>query len=182
MHLSRRAALVGAGALLLARPALAQLGPEAQYPDAPNEIIPEEKSKWFESLKRSEFRDRIVEVDSCCGVGDAYPIKILEDAYPPHVGIKENGLAVVTDPSAKTLQIPNGKDELGRMTYMQKYRPPITGKLEFAFSGNKLTREIEGNPTRSAWAFLRVVTTGESTTRAGTIDYVWCVVPLPPGY
>lgn len=54
-----------------------------------------------------------------------------------------------------------------------------------------MTREIDGNPTATAWAFVAVAQTdgapfGEINPGAhdGTHDGtgVYCVVPLPPGF
>ena len=39
---------------------------------------------------------------------------------------------------------------------------------------NKVTREVKGNPTSTAWAFLSVMD--------GHVSMTYCVVPLPPGF
>jgi hypothetical protein len=157
----------------------------AQFPAIPSDAktvtIPEEMAKWFENLKRQEVLNarehgdvvsQLPFTESCCGAGDAYPIIILEDAYPAHSGKIENGRARVTDTSARRILLPDGSS---------KYRQAITGNPEFKFSGNKITKEIQGNPTQTAWAFLRVMSQ-YSTISGGVIDYVWCVVPMPPSY
>lgn len=154
----------------------------------PTVQISEEIANWHESLKRPDIEaarahgeDVAAEISSCCGVGDAYNINILEEAWPPHTGTEENGLAVVTDPGAKNILIPDGRDALGRIQYRSKYRYPIApGQERFKFSGNKLTRELEGNPLKTAIAFLRVQSSGEANP--GSITMVWCVVPLPPSF
>ena len=49
---------------------------------------------------------------------------------------------------------------------------PEVGKFGFHFSSDRVTREIDGNPTKTAWAFIRNI--------QGLGDYIYCVVPLPP--
>jgi len=150
------------------------------------EYIDEDRARWFEALTRTDVVDdkangTVVEAapQSCCNAGDGYPIIIDEDAYPPHSGKEENGTAHVIDPSAKIIMVPNGKEADGSTHYTPKYRPAITGNLTFHFSGNKITREIEGNPTKTAWLFAKVGYPSEGMD-AGQIKIVYCIVPLPP--
>jgi hypothetical protein len=130
----------------------------------------EDLADWFASLKRPDIQ-RIMkdvgeipynEVISCCDAGDAYPIEILEEAWPPPDGIKENGLARITDATKRQIKTKSGF----------KFRDEITGPLTFHFPAKVVTREREGNPTGTAWVFLSVV--------RGEISKIYCVVPLPP--
>jgi hypothetical protein len=131
----------------------------------------QELANWFESLKRpiGSERDFLAQVTSCCDLGDAYPIEIIEEATSN--GQSEDGIARVTDPSARSVQLPNNHI---------KYRDKITGPLTFKYPGVAVVKEKYGNPTKTAWAFLRVETQNES--EPGHITFVYCIVPLPPGF
>ena len=131
--------------------ACAARGQDRAPVDAPESIeyIDQDRAEWFSQLRRTDVvidkaNGLIVgeTPDSCCDAGDGYPIIVDEDAYPPHIGTEANGTAHVTDPSAKMIILPDGT---------KKYRPAITGNLTFHFAGNKITREREGNPTKTAW-------------------------------
>ena len=102
--------------------------------------------KWFEGLHRKS--DRF----PCCGMGDAYPIVIDQEASLG--GSEVDGIAHVTDGSAR--KYPNGDT-----------RQPIPNGTVIHFSGRQVTREIDGNPTSTAWAFIAVVNPkeGESIRR-----------------
>ncbi len=180
--IGRRLFLTGLLCGLGARLALA-IGPDQQYAVDPNEtseVIKPDDADWFASLKRTDVVDAKKDgtaieamAESCCDAGDGYPIRILEDAYPPHTGTEYNGTAEVTDRTAKTLII-MGHDG----TYHKKYRPAWTGDPVFKWPGNKLTRELEGNPTKTAWVFARIETDGEPNP--GSLKEIYCIVPLPP--
>ena len=160
------------------------IGPDQLYATNPGETYEEiepDDADWFASLKRTDIvnakkRGELIEAtaESCCDAGDGYPIRILEDAYPPHTGTELNGTAEVTDRTAKTLVIKNHDG-----TYHKKYRPAWTGDPVFKWPGNKLTRELEGNPTKTAWVFARINTDGEPNP--GALREIYCIVPLPPG-
>ena len=159
--------------------ACAARGQDRAPVDAPEsvEYIDQDRAEWFSQLRRTDVvidkaNGLIVgeTPDSCCDAGDGYPIIVDEDAYPPHIGTEANGTAHVTDPSAKMIILPDGT---------KKYRPAITGNLTFHFAGNKITREREGNPTKTAWAFLHVGYPSEGMD-AGQIKTIFCVVPIPP--
>lgn len=126
-----------------------------------------ELDKWFESLEIPNPEENDIGpygVKSCCAAGDAYPIKILEDAVP--MSKADTGRAVITDPSRKKIITPDGRT---------LYRYEINhDSLEFRFPGIKVTKERDGNPTPTAWAFLRI--------QDGRIDKIYCVVPLPPAF
>lgn len=183
--ISRRKILLAVPALVLARVASAQYGGGAGMPNNgqynPNDVEKYGKifepdkdlAGWFESLKRPDVQqykldhdgDAGGDIESCCDAGDAYPIEILQDAFPPHTGREENGSARVLDGSQRQIKKPSGE---------YKYRMTIKPEnLKFNFAGNKYTREREGNPTGTAWAFLSVWGDGE-------IHKVYCIVPLPP--
>ncbi len=138
---------------------------------------PKELAEWFDNLKRPDIAsghphdNDMQSAESCCSAGDAYPIEILEDATPPHGGTVENGVARVTDPSKRQIIIPTRNPDGSYFRYA-KYRDEITGPLTFHFSSDRVTREKDGNPTKTAWVFVRVI--------GGKINYVYCVVPLPP--
>jgi hypothetical protein len=129
--------------------------------------IDQQTADWFARLTRP-FTDGDAKagVASCCDAGDGYPIQIDEDAYPPG-GKVLNGTAHITDPSAKQIVLPNG---------MIKSRPAITDpdSMTFHFAGERVSPLKDGNPTRTAWAFLHITN--------GKQDYIYCIVPLPPGY
>ncbi len=116
-------------------------------------------TKFFEELKRPWCAPGI-DVCSCCGKSDAYPVEIDREASID--GEEQDGLAHVVDGSAIIYQ--DGQK-----------RTPIANGTSFKFSGRDVTRLKQGNPTRSAWAFL-------GTDVTGAISIVWCVVPLPPSY
>ena len=194
--LRRRAFIAMLPAVILSRQAWAQFG--GQGPGlSPQEMEKrygpvfeptQDLSDWFEQLKRPDIADGHPHSDvltsaiSCCSAGDAYPIEILEDASPPHGGTVENGTARVTDPSKRQV-IVRMRNSDGSVYTNAKYRadlegfiPAITapevGKFGFHFSSDRVTREIDGNPTKTAWAFIRNI--------QGLGDYIYCVVPLPP--
>lgn len=156
-------------------PSLFSLNPGEHF-----EIVEPDMGEWFASLKRTDIVDAksqglVVEAaaESCCDAGDGYPIRILQEPWPPHIGTEYNGVAEVTDRSAKTLVIKNHDG-----TYRKKYRPEWTGDPVFKFPGNKLTRELEGNPTKTAWVFAGLGATDGSNQ--GTLQTIYCIVPLPP--
>lgn len=97
----------------------------------------------------------------CCGPADAYPIRILREADPSHPD-DETGEAEIADGSEVEIDDAHNK------------RTSILDGTRFKFAFNRLTKESDGNPTRTAWAFLNV---DEKTHR---LQGVWCVVPLPP--
>ena len=133
--------------------------PDAFHPD-------QALADWFEGLKRpAESRKTfLTDVVSCCDAGDAYPIEIIEEATID--GTQADGRARVKDPSARIIQPAD---------LHEKYRPPLTrGPLEFKYAGVAVVKEKYGNPTPTAWAFLRVI--------EGEIQFVYCVVQLPPGF
>ena len=129
--------------------------------------IDQQTADWFAGLTRP-FDDGGAKagVASCCDAGDGYPIQIDEDAYPPR-GKELNGVAHITDPSAAQIILPNGTI---------KYRPAITdpASMKLHFAGEMVSPLKDGNPTRTAWAFLHVI--------SGRQDHIYCIVPLPPGY
>jgi hypothetical protein len=128
--------------------------------------IDQQTADWFAGLTRP-YNDGGAQmgVASCCDAGDGYPIQIKEDAYPPR-GKELNGRAHITDPSAKQIILPNGTI---------KYRPAITdaASLKLHFAGEMVCPLKDGNPTRTAWAFVHVI--------QGRQDHIYCIVPLPPG-
>lgn len=139
--------------------------------DAPAVHIDEQTAKWFEGLTRPF--DDIADgpgvkagVASCCDAGDGYPIQIDEEAFPPR-GKEFNGTAHITDPRARDIILPDGTI---------KHRPAITdhASMTLHFSGEMVSPLKDGNPTRTAWAFLHVI--------EGKQDHIYCIVPLPPGY
>jgi hypothetical protein len=157
--MNRRALLFSVPAALVSAGALAE---DPDY-DGPVYRPDKDTAEWFESLERPDYDSMMMSSKSCCSSGDAYPIKILEEAT---IGGKQpDGRAVITDGSKRMIVLPNGS---------RKYRPAITGSLDLRFAGERVTREKNGNPTPTAWVFLRVMD--------GKVDYVYCVVPLPPGF
>ena len=133
------------------------LAGHAHAQDVPEYRPPPDLARWFEQLTRPDFDASNMSVISCCDAGDAYPIIILQEATPG--GSQEDGVAEVTDTSARIVIKPDGE---------HKYRPQWVGPTQFKFAGKKITREIDGNPTSTAWVFYSVHT-----------GYVYCVVPLP---
>lgn len=95
----------------------------------------------------------------CCGIADAYPIRILEEATVN--GEEPDGLAEIADGSAK--EWPDGTK-----------RAPIQTGLQFRFRGKDVVKLSAGNPTGTAWAFLWPTDDGKA------IKTQWCIVPLPP--
>ena len=144
--------------LLLCSTAYAQV-PVQDVQDAPEYHPSADLAQWFESLKRPDFDPSKESVSSCCDAGDAYPINILQEASIG--GGIEDGIAEVTDTSARVVVRPDGS---------RKYRFKWPGPTQFKFAGKKITREKDGNPTPTAWVFYSVFR-----------NYVYCVVPLPPG-
>lgn len=110
-------------------------------------------SQWVEGLKMPDSRTA-----SCCGKGDFYPIVIDEDA----VGNEGEamGRARVLDGSA--LEFPDGSK-----------RPFIKDGTPFRFPKTKVNPPEDGNPGRTAYAFL--------SAYDGVIVGIYCVIPLPPG-
>lgn len=166
-------------------PTHAQGGPGAGVPDYSTQLgdpatfgpvyeAPPDIAEWFESQLRDDTpSDAAYGRASCCGWGDVYPIEILEDAYPPHTGTEDNGTAKVTDASARQIVIPPSKDWPHKQV---KQRKKINDdELVFHFSGNKYAKEWNGNPTKTAWAYLNV-------SEDGHLKFVYCIVPLPPGF
>jgi hypothetical protein len=148
MQISRRAALIGSAALLFARRAVAQ--------DPPTITPSSDLVEWFESLKRPDVEAAIARgepgaglgVVSCCGVGDAYPIVIDQEAMSGHR--EQEGHATVTDPSAVVFNI---KEADG--TTKMKFRPAVTGRKTFTFSGELVTKEKYGTRPRRRGRFSR---------------------------
>jgi hypothetical protein len=52
------------------------------------------------------------------------------------------------------------------------FAAPEVDPFAFKFSSDRVTREVDGNPTDTAWVFFRVTYVNA--------DFVYCVVPLPP--
>jgi hypothetical protein len=125
--------------------------------------------QWFESLK---IPDDTPPKGGCCGKGDAYAIRILEDALGNSADKSDWGLAEITDGSAK--QWPDGT-----------IRTPIPNGTQFKFPKQKVNPPEDGNPTPTAWAFLSVVEAGdEASRRDGKGNYIrmiYCIIPLLPG-
>jgi hypothetical protein len=195
--ISRRSILLAAPALLLAPRALAQysggdMGGAMQGPPALTDAEMAERygqvfepkedlSDWFESLKRPDIAagkphlgnaDNMTAV-SCCSAGDAYPCEILEEASPPHGGTVENGRLRIIDRTKRQIRVMTKNDNGSRYGRML-YRGELNDDQEFQkYSSDKVTREKDGNPTSTAWVFLR--------NDQGTVAYIYCVVPLPPG-
>ena len=119
-------------------------------------------NSWFESLHRK------VDDFSCCGLGDAYTIRILKEADPANQ-TEYTGEAEIVDGRAKDIPI---KDHQGDAAVI--HRRPLPDGFRFNFKYNNLAREAEGNPTPHAWAFLGVYSDNVLST-------VYCIVPLPPG-
>jgi len=115
-------------------------------------------TQFFDQLKRPYCAPG-VEICSCCGKADAYPVMIDQDASLD--GDKPDGVAHVIDGSA--IVYPDGTQ-----------RSFIPDGTVFHFTGRDVTKLKQGNPTKTAWAFL-------GTGLGGQISIVWCVVPLPPG-
>ncbi len=114
-------------------------------------------TQFFDQLERPYCAPGI-EICSCCGKADAYPVVIDQEATID--GTEPDGTAHVIDGSA--IVYPDGTS-----------RSFIPGGTVFHFTGRDVTKLEQGNPTRTAWAFLALGQTG-------TIAIVWCVVPLPP--
>ena len=114
-------------------------------------------TQFFDQLKRPYCAPG-VDICSCCGKADAYPVAIDQDASID--GDKPDGVAHVIDGAA--IVYPDGTT-----------RPFIPDGTAFRFTGRDVTKLKQGNPTRTAWAFLGL-------GPAGAITIVWCVVPLPP--
>lgn len=133
--------------------------------------IDQQTADWFSGLTRpfddiEDGPEVKAGVASCCDAGDGYPIQIDEDAFPPR-GKEVNGTAHITDPKATDIILPDGT---------VKHRPAITdpASMTIHFAGQMVTPLKDGNPTRTAWAFLRVI--------EGKQEHIYCIVPLPPGY
>lgn len=132
------------------------------------ERINKETADWFSHLTRPYNDDGAEKgVASCCDAGDGYPIQIDEEAYPPVVGKEKNGVAHITDWSAKQIVLPNGN---------VKYRPEITDPASriIHFSGEMVSPLKDGNPTKTAWAFVQILD--------GKWNHTYCIVPLPPAF
>jgi hypothetical protein len=115
-------------------------------------------TQFFDLLKRP-YCAAGVEICSCCGKADAYPVVIDQEATID--GEAPDGVAHVIDGSA--IVYPDGE-----------IRSFIPDGTVFHFTGRDVTKLKQGNPTHTAWAFLAV-------GPVGAISIVWCVVPLPPG-
>jgi hypothetical protein len=115
-------------------------------------------TQFFDQLKRPYCAPGI-DVCSCCGKADAYPIVIDQEATID--GEAPDGIARVLDGSA--IVYPDGTS-----------RSFIPDGTAFHFTGRDVTKLKQGNPTHTAWGFL-------GTGPDGRISIVWCVVPLPPG-
>ena len=165
MYLSRRAALIGACAMLFAGRAFAQ-NVDAPLIGYTGKVFrpSQEVADWFEGLMRPN-RDKLGpgEAKSCCNAGDAYPIVILQEAT--NGGHDDDGLAEVTDTSERMIVRPDGS---------YKFRPEWKSDKRFKFAGELITREKDGNPTPTAWVFAGV------DTLSGELKILYCVVPLPP--
>jgi hypothetical protein len=121
-------------------------------------------AQWFESLKRP---DDTPPKGSCCGFADAYGITIIQDAVGDTGD--EMGEAIITDGAPKTY--PDGALRVG-----------LPNGLHFRFPKSKVNPLSDGNPTGTAWLFVSVnVGDGPSYT-TNNIRFIYCVVPLPPGY
>ena len=116
---------------------------------------------WFEHLERRNPPPG--EPVSCCDAGDAYPIVILQEATID--GSELDGIAEVTATNARKVVTPAGHI---------KWRPEWTGPRRFKFAGKHITRELDGNPTKTAWVFARI--------EYGYLSFIYCVVPLPPAF
>lgn len=127
-------------------------------------------SDWFEHLMRPNWEKELVRepgaAHSCCDAGDAYPIVILQEASIG--GTEPNGIAEVTDTSARMIIKSNGE---------RKWRPEWKMPIGFHFAGEFITREIDGNPTKTAWVFA-----GGTNPDQGIPFKLYCVVPIPPGF
>lgn len=111
--------------------------------------------QWFDQLQRPDDSDPL---HKCCGVGDAYPVRIIEEGgNDPEVA---DWTAEVTDGSA--IAFPDGTQ-----------RAEIPNGTIIHFPGTRVTKPQQGNPTKTAWAFL-------SVNMMHGVSFVWCVVPLPP--
>lgn len=150
--------------ILLNMPAYAQHSGTMPAYDGPVYQPSQAESDWFEHLKRPDY-DAVTmgSVVSCCDAGDGYPIVILEEATIG--GTQKDGLAEVIDPSARMIVKPNGE---------KKWRPEWTAPRQFHFAGKIITREIDGNPTKTAWVF--------ASLDFGVPREIYCIVPLPPGF
>jgi len=115
-------------------------------------------TKFFDQLKRPYCAPG-ANVCSCCGKADAYPVMIDQEASLD--GDKPDGVAHVIDGAA--IVYPDGTQ-----------RSFIPDGTVFHFTGRDVTKLKQGNPTKTARAFL-------GTGLGGQISIVWCVVPLPPG-
>ena len=128
-------------------------------------------AQWFSRLHRK------VDNLSCCGLGDAYKVRILVEADPTHA-FDQTGVAEITDGSSiDEDNIPMTMD--GAHTTVSIHRTPLPTGMQFKFRYSELAREAEGNPTNSAWAFLSVWN-GNKTPADNYLSQVYCIVPLPP--
>ena len=128
-------------------------------------------AEWFAHLRRKS--DNM----SCCGLGDAYKVRIIQEADPTHP-FEEVGVAEVIDGSAIDAKMMM-KEPGGEVFEDHIERPPLRNGTQFKFAYNNLAREAEGNPTRWAWAFLSVWRSTDHPEN-NSISSVYCVVPLPP--
>lgn len=118
-----------------------------------------EIAAWFSNIHRKDGFP-------CCGVADAYSIHILVEADPRRPE-EQTGLAEIGDGRELTLM------------HGSVHRPSLPDGLQFRFKFAQISREVDGNPTSSAWAFLSVADRRGDGPNA--INTVFCVVPLPPG-
>ena len=141
---TRRQFALGLLAACAASPALAR-------PHGWDETSP--FAKWVAGLKQPDLPTA-----SCCGKGDLYTIEIVEDALGNEG--KTRGRARILDGSA--LVFPDGQK-----------REPIPDGTEFTFPKAKVNPPQDGNPAKTALAFLSVYNE--------VIIGIYCVVPIPPG-
>lgn len=120
---------------------------------------PEAIHQWFVKLQNHQG-------GMCCEEADGYPAEITHEPTPTDGGYTYNGVAHITDTSAKDIYL-NG--------VLIKHRPALdpTKNLTIKFSYRLTTLEKQGNPFDHAWVFLRA-------NDDGSIGYVFCVVPQSP--
>lgn len=121
----------------------------------------ESLADWFSSLRR--------EVDhmSCCGLGDAYPARILIEA-DPNKPFEDTGVAEITD--GRALSMMDGG--------AQRVALPFGTLIKFSYY--KVTSQHDGNPTNTAWVFLSAYENHMGPGGSNEVGQVYCVVPLPP--
>jgi hypothetical protein len=101
---------------------------------------------------------------ACCGEADGYPAEVVHMPSPPvNNRAKTDGVACITDPA--------GKDVVVRGVTI-KTKHAVKGNLCATFSWDQLTQEKQGNPFDHAYVFVHL-------RIDDTIDYLYCVAPLP---